>query len=846
MFNCYVLAILFLTGITFEGWAQTTYYSKSSSSATTASNWNTARNGSGANAGSFGLNNTWVIQNGHTMTISTGLAWDVGIPGGTVIIESGGILDVSSILDIRIGVFKIYAGGKYIHRRGTGAVPGATRQFANSTNGGNGNGTVEVQSQGTASLSNATYGNLIINLTSDPGAAVNNGATLANIEGNFIVSNTRGRDYVLTADETTAHTIGGDLQINGASSRLLLKNGSGSLNVTVGGNLSITSSGTLTSNGQATILFNGSNSTFTNNGVLTNTYISYAVNSSKSLTLNNNLSIAASRSLTVNGTLDCGSYFVSGSGAFVLTSIGTLKISDPSGIESSANTGTIRTSTRSFNGGAKYIYNGSNQVFGSGLPATLTGDLTIESTSSITNDRSRTINSPGNITVNGTLDFNNSVLSGTSTFTLAAGGTLKISHRSGLNGSIPISGTKTLNANATYEFNGSAAQVTGSLLPSTITGTLKINNSSGVTLSQSTTATNVEIATGNLDLGANNLTVTNLTITSPSASKMIIAETGELRKVFTGNGAFTFPVCDSTGTAEYSPVTVNMTSGTYSNAYISAKVTDDRHASNTSASTYLTRHWTVNQSGITNPTYNIDLYYLDADIAGNEADLYGAKYSNNVWTLLNAASQAENKLSGTGLTSFSDFTGGESGALPVELTSFTAKAQGTTVNLMWETKTEIDNNGFEVERKSGNTWSKIGFVEGHGTTNSPKYYNFTDKNATGNKIQYRLKQIDNDGSFEYSPIVEVELNPTEFTLYQNYPNPFNPSTMIRFSIPEGGTVALNVFNTLGEKVAALLNGQLEAGYHEVSFDAANLPSGLYFYEIEAGEFRMMKKMVLVK
>lgn len=184
--------------------------------------------------------------------------------------------------------------------------------------------------------------------------------------------------------------------------------------------------------------------------------------------------------------------------------------------------------------------------------------------------------------------------------------------------------------------------------------------------------------------------------------------------------------------------------------------------------------------------------------------------------------------------------------LPVELTSFTAKAQGTTVNLMWETKTEIDNNGFEVERNSGDTWQKIGFVEGHGTTNSPKYYNFTDKNATGNKIQYRLRQVDNDGTFEYSPVVEVELNPVQFALYQNYPNPFNPSTVIRYALPVAGVVNIDVFNALGEKVATLLNGQVEAGYHEVSFDAAALPSGLYLYKIQAGEFTSVKKMLLMK
>lgn len=184
--------------------------------------------------------------------------------------------------------------------------------------------------------------------------------------------------------------------------------------------------------------------------------------------------------------------------------------------------------------------------------------------------------------------------------------------------------------------------------------------------------------------------------------------------------------------------------------------------------------------------------------------------------------------------------------LPVELTSFTAKASGTTVTLNWETKTEVDNNGFEIERNANGNWSKIGFVEGHGTANSPKYYSFSDANPLGNKIQYRLKQIDNDGSFEYSPVVEVELAPVNYTLYQNYPNPFNPSTVIRYAMPVAGMVTIDVFNALGEKVSTLLNGQVEAGFNQVSFDATNLPSGLYFYRIQSGDFTSIKKMLLMK
>jgi DNA-binding beta-propeller fold protein YncE len=186
--------------------------------------------------------------------------------------------------------------------------------------------------------------------------------------------------------------------------------------------------------------------------------------------------------------------------------------------------------------------------------------------------------------------------------------------------------------------------------------------------------------------------------------------------------------------------------------------------------------------------------------------------------------------------------------LPVELTSFIAVVEKEKVILKWETATEVNNYGFEILRFTQNDkWGKIGFVDGHGNSNSPKEYSFTDKNLTGGShFSYRLKQVDIDGSYEYSDIVEVEFVPTEFALYQNYPNPFNPSTKIKYSLPQETAVTIKVFDILGEEVMTLVNEKQEAGTYEIDFDGGNLVSGIYVYQMQAGSFSNTKKMLLMK
>ena len=201
--------------------------------------------------------------------------------------------------------------------------------------------------------------------------------------------------------------------------------------------------------------------------------------------------------------------------------------------------------------------------------------------------------------------------------------------------------------------------------------------------------------------------------------------------------------------------------------------------------------------------------------------------------------------------------------IPVELTLFEGNVIDGKVRLIWATATETNNLGFEIYRTNQNneqSWKKIGFVQGHGTTTEPQSYSFIDESILSGTYQYRLKQMDYDGSYEYSNIIEVEVGiPTEFSLEQNYPNPFNPTTKIRFSIPavETGhapTVQLIIYDVLGNEVAILINEEKEAGIYEVEFDATGIPSGIYFYRLTAGNpstssgqsFTATRKMIILK
>jgi Secretion system C-terminal sorting domain len=186
--------------------------------------------------------------------------------------------------------------------------------------------------------------------------------------------------------------------------------------------------------------------------------------------------------------------------------------------------------------------------------------------------------------------------------------------------------------------------------------------------------------------------------------------------------------------------------------------------------------------------------------------------------------------------------------IPVELVSFNASLISDAVELSWMTATETNNQGFEIERMvAGGSFEQIGYVAGFGTTTEPQSYSYVDSKLNAGSYTYRLKQIDFDGTFEYSNEINVEVEiPLQYALEQNYPNPFNPSTKISYSIPEDGFVKLAVYNLLGEEVATVVNSFQKADRYEVNFNASGLSSGVYVYKIESANYTASKKLVLMK
>ncbi len=557
--------------------------------------------------------------------------------------------------------------------------------------------------------------------------------------------------------------------------------------------------------------------------------------------------------------------------AITIGSSGTFQIDDGGTYvhnNSVAYGGSIFRGTESFDPASTVILNNSNTTGPSGVTF---GNLTIN----FTTDPGGMVNCQGGITTtDGNLTIQNTStrefrLTGNTALTLTVGGNLSISGGTlnmssgnantilNLLGNIDMSGgtlTESGTGSGTITFNGTSNQIIS--CSGTISNTISftINNSSGVTLNSNLTIPGtLTLTSGKLTLGSNNLTINGPSgsISGGSASSYVVTDgTGELRCYAVGASNVLFPVGTS---STYNPVTIN-SSGT--ETYF-VRVQSSFDNAPPEPNKVVNRQWTITNAPDGGTTATITLQWNSSDEAGGfdrDAAISIGRHNGSQWVgtsvTLGNPSSGVYTATASGFTFFSPFAVGNEGAVPIELASFTARARGSTVELKWATATEVNNFGFDVERNAISLydgWKKIGFVEGHGTSNTSHQYSYVDRNLTFGKYSYRLKQIDRDGKFSYSPRVEVSFQPAiKYRLWQNYPNPFNPKTRIEFSLPTPGKVRLAIYNVLGEEVAVLVDEVLEAGIHARDFHAANLSSGIYFYRLVAGGKVLTNRMTVIK
>jgi hypothetical protein len=495
---------------------------------------------------------------------------------------------------------------------------------------------------------------------------------------------------------------------------------------------------------------------------------------------------------------------------------------------SAADAGLQRTGTFNINGNLSYGYGAK---FEAGTNGTSTNVL-----------ESGAINLKGNLSTDGTVVVANNT---PGTFVLSLTGT----------------GAQTINLGVSLAFT-----------PATLF-TLKINKTAGdVTLNSAASITGIlNFTSGNLVLSGNALTVT--TIAGGSASSSIVFDNTGTGSVALNVPASTSALLLPVGTAAYyTPLTLQYGVAPTAGVITLSKVTPDMNGSdlipnlndagytlarrsdqywsytNTAAgSSYtLSIDGSSSQTGIDNSPNLRVIHSAD----GSTFDLVGTHTAGSGSTAVR-----------TGIpdgTSGRFYLGGQQpgeNPLPVELSSFTASNNGRNVQLSWSTKTEKNSDRFEIQRSlAGNlNWTLVGSVKAAVLSNSTKNYSYSDTKLQSGKYQYRLKMVDNNGSYAYSSVEAAEVAvPKDFSVSQNYPNPFNPSTKIDYQVPVDAKVVMEVYNIAGQKVIELVNQQMSAGYYTVDFGASKLSSGVYIYRVVANDiatghnFSSIKKMMLLK
>jgi hypothetical protein len=401
---------------------------------------------------------------------------------------------------------------------------------------------------------------------------------------------------------------------------------------------------------------------------------------------------------------------------------------------------------------------------------------------------------------------------------------------------------------------------------------LKINNSAGVTLNSSA------IITGILNLLAGNLTTTSTNLLTLTAGSSVTG--GSTTSFINGPLAYQYSAASPTSLTYpigkggiYRPLTLSLTQSAATLSTYTAEMFNVAPSSNTFPGTLdkvsSVRYYSISEGtgGSAFTAGSVILNYSNDDGVSEAANLriaQGPVSGGGLWVDLGGTGTATTtgtitSNNFTDLTTNTIFTlannAGGSNPLPVELTSFTASNNGRNIQISWTTKTEENSNKFEIERSlyENQDWVIAGSVKASGTINTPRNYSYIEKNTQAGKYQYRLKMIDNNGSYKYSNIIEAEIAvPKAFAISQNYPNPFNPTTKIDYQVPVDSKVILEVYNIAGQKIIELVNQEQSAGYYTVDFGSTKLSSGVYIYRLAAtgkaagNNFTSIKKMILMK
>lgn len=493
-------------------------------------------------------------------------------------------------------------------------------------------------------------------------------------------------------------------------------------------------------------------------------------------------------------------------------------------------------------GSPTFLIGGSlNQTGGTYKPANGSGSPTLKFTGNGDINLSGTVSSwKHNVIIDGTVTLK-------SGFTVASGHTLTVNASKTLN----ESGSQTLTFNGStltnngtisvgnVEFSGSAAQTlagSGSFSSST---TVKINNTSGVSLTGDVSILgSLNITSGDFDLNGHVLTFgTSGNLTESSSDHVV----------------------DNSGSEGYISATRTLNAPSSENvAGLGAVITSSANLGDTEVrrghkpqssggSSGIKRFYDISPANNTNLNATLRFYYYDDELNGLNEQLFSLFRSTdggNTWSDVGGSvNTSSNYIEKTGIDAFSRWTVAESGMLPVELTSFAAHRLEDRILLRWTTATEVNNYGFDIERSlDAEKWNSIAFVPGHGTVNTPKTYRYIDFPQpfilSRPVVYYRLKQIDRDGTADFSNAIAVVNSSTVQTrplLRQNYPNPFSGGTNFVFTLPEGTNVYLEIFNPLGERcITVLENTYFPAGSHTVSYVNSSLRPGVYLIRMKAG------------